>query len=391
MTDMLHLAPDVLSLHDRGIAFAFVTVIDVAKSAPHGVGTSMLVTVDGQIFGSISGGCIESDAGMLAQVAISTGRGQRARFGFSDDTAHAAGLACGGSIEVVAYPIRADATTALDAIRAAASGAPVTVGLLSSGPRIGQLITSGELRRRVSGTVRAELDDAVRQRASIMLPGAYDGDDVAVLVAAPKPRLIILGGGEHAAALCRVASAAGYAVTVCDVWDALVTRERFPAAEHLVAGWPHEFLADLDPTTIDDRTAICVLTHDTRQDVPALRAALSMPVGFVGAMGARSTVAVRAELLRAQGVSEVDLARLHSPLGLDLGGSSPDDTAVSVLAEIVAARHGGSSQPLRERTGPVHRSQAAAGCSIPSSSLHPTTNAHDPHHRTTESPAGATP
>jgi xanthine dehydrogenase accessory factor len=157
-----------------------------------------------------------------------------------------------------------------------------------------------------------------------------------------------------------VAAAAGFAVTVCDVWETLVTRERFPAAVELIVGLPHEYIAELDTSVVDDRTAVCVLSHDERLDVPALAAALALPVGFVGAMGARGTVTHRTAQLRDAGVSAADIARVRSPLGLDLGGASPDETAISVLAEIVATRHGGSGVPLSARSGPLHRRPAAA-------------------------------
>ncbi len=175
------------------------------------------------------------------------------------------------------------------------------------------------------------------------------------------PRLVILGAGEHAAALCRLGAAAGFAVTVCDDWALLVTPERFPDASELVVAAPHDYLAQLPAP--DVRTAVCVLTHDERLDVPALRAALRMPVGFVGAMGARATVARRAQLLRAAGVTDAELSRLHSPLGLDLGGSSPEETALSVIAEIVASRNAADARPLRESRRPgLHR--AADSCAV---------------------------
>ena len=134
----------------------------------------------------------------------------------------------------------------------------------------------------------------------------------------------------------------------------MATRERFPDARDVVVGLPHEYLASIDASTLDARTAICVLTHDERLDVPAIATALRLPVGFVGAMGARTTVANRERLLRGAGVDDVTLARLHTPLGLDLGGASPAETAVSVVAEIIASRRGGSGLPLREREGPLH-------------------------------------
>ncbi|MET0297905.1 MAG: XdhC family protein [Microbacterium sp.] len=308
---MLELARELLPLVRGGVPVAIVTVTRVDRSAPRGVGASMAVTADGRVIGSISGGCVEGDAVVLAHTARVTGAPQSARLGFSDDAAHAAGLACGGSVDVVAYPAPTDPAS-LEALEHAAAG----------------------------------------RRTTLALPGTG-----VVLSLDPAPQLVIVGAGEHAAALCRVAAAARFSVTVIDVWETLVTRERFPDAAHLVAGLPHEHLLDLD---LDERSAVCVLSHDERVDVPALEAALRTPAGFVGAMGARSTVARRTELLRERGVSGADLARLHSPLGLDLGGSTPEETAIAALAEIVASRHDGSGRALRELGGPLHRRVAGA-------------------------------
>ncbi|PTT19728.1 hypothetical protein DBR36_07140 [Microbacterium sp. HMWF026] len=303
---MLDLAADLVPLMDAGVPVAAVTVTAVVRSAPRGVGATLAVTRDARVIGSISGGCVESDAVMLGLDALRTGTVRRARSGFTADgtvTPIAAGLACGGAVDVVAYPLDADARPALDAARAGRAA-----------------------------TLRLELD----------------GEPL-VLHRPAAPRLMILGAGEHAAALCRVGAAAGFAVTVCDDWALLATRERFPEAAEVVVAAPHDYLATLDDP--DERTAVCVLTHDERLDVPALRAALRLPVGFVGAMGARATVNRRAQLLRAAGVTDAELSRLHSPLGLDLGGSSPEETALSVIAEIVASRHSASARPLREGTG----------------------------------------
>ncbi|GAA1920497.1 hypothetical protein GCM10009775_11320 [Microbacterium aoyamense] len=301
---MLELARDLLPLLREGTPVAAVTVTRVLRSAPRGAGASMAVTADGRIIGSISGGCVEGDAVVLAHTARVTGEVQTARLGFSDDAAHAAGLACGGSVDVVAYPVPTDAA-AFDALEAAAAG----------------------------------------RAASLVLPGVVE------LSIEPAPRLVIVGAGEHAAALCRVASSAGFAVTVVDVWESLVTRERFPDAAELVIGMPDEHLA---ATHQGGFTAVCVLSHDERLDVPALEIALRRDVDFVGAMGARGTVTHRAALLRERGVTDAELARLHSPLGLDLGGRTPAETAIAVLAEIVASRHDGTGSPLRDLTGAIH-------------------------------------
>ncbi len=315
---MLDLAADLLPLLEAGEPVAAVTVTRVVRSAPRGVGATLAVTREARVVGSISGGCVENDAVMLGLDALRTGAVLRARFGFTDDggvTPIAAGLACGGAVDVVAY--RIDPERTMPALTAARAGREASLHL--------------------------DLDG-----------GSLD------LHRAAAPRLVILGAGEHAGALCRLGAAAGFAVTVCDDWALLVTPERFPDAGELVVAAPHEFLARFPSP--DARTAVCVLTHDERLDVPALRVALRLPVGFVGAMGARATVARRAQLLRATGVTDAELSRLHSPLGLDLGGATPEETALSVIAEIVASRNAADARPLRESRRPALHE--AAGCAV---------------------------
>lgn len=319
---MLELAADLLPLLEAGVPVAAVTITRVVRSAPRGVGATLAVTADARIIGSLSGGCVEGDAVMLGLDALRSGEVRRGSFGFAgpDDAIVAAGLACGGAIEVVAYPVDGADTGVRDALRRAAAGRESAIDLALAD---GEVL---ELRRR------------------------------------SRPRLIVLGAGEHAAALCRVGAAAGFAVTVCDAWALLVTRERFPEASELVVAPPHEYLASLEAP--DERMAVCVLTHDERLDVPAIRAALRLPVGFVGAMGSRATVARRAALLTQAGVTDAELGRLHSPLGLDLGAETPEETALAVIAEIVAARRGASALPLRSTVGPLHV-DAAPGCAVP--------------------------
>ncbi len=341
---MLELAAEILPLLRAGTPVAVVTVARVIRSAPRGVGASLAVTADMRVIGSISGGCVENDAVLLGLETLHTGRASIARFGFGDDGSLPAALACGGGVDVVAYRLGPEDAAALAVLERIAGGEAASVGIVTTGPCAGQILDDDRFA------------DATGNR---MLTAAYDGADVLVLSQAPPARLLILGAGEHAAALCRVASAAGFAVTVCDAWALLVTPERFPGARELIVASPNELLQNLDPSTLDERTAVCVLTHDEREDVPALRVALGLPVGFVGAMGARSTAARRAALLRGAGVAEHELARIHSPLGLDLGGSSPDETAVAIVAEIIASRRGGTSRSLRETDGPIHRGRTA--------------------------------
>lgn len=344
---MLELADALLPILRGGEAVALVTVTRVARSAPRGVGTAMAVTADGRVIGSISGGCVEGDAVLLATEVLATGRARSATLGFSDDAAHAAGLACGGSVEVIVHRVRPTDAAALTALESVAADRAARVGIVASGPRIGALLSAEALPDALGSTL---LRDATQ-----------DGADVLTLVHSPRRKLVIIGAGDHAMALARVGAAAGFAVAVCDVWERLVTAARFPSAERVVVGLPAEELLGLlgeDPSS----AAVCVLTHDERVDVPAIAAALRAGAGFVGAMGARSTVVHREALLRAAGVSSAELQRLRSPLGLDLGGDSPDETALAVLAEIVAARHGGSTAPLREGDGPLHRRETAISC-----------------------------
>ncbi|WOF22745.1 XdhC family protein [Microbacterium betulae] len=399
---MLDLASPLLDRLAAGSRVVVVTVTRVARSAPRGLGASMAVVGDGEVIGSISGGCVEGDSVMLAHAVLGDGEARTARFGFDDDTAHAAGLACGGQVDVIAFEVRADDATAVDALRTAADDRPTTIGLVLDGPRAGRVVrrddpalddraaadldaaallaetrvvAGGLAERRTSRPPEDESPEIVLPSASSPPAGTTDGPGAAGRVLAvsraPRPRLIVAGASDHAAALCRVAAAAGFAVTIVDAWELLVTSDRFPDAAELVVALPHEHLAGLGPDDIDARTAVCVLTHDTRLDVPALRQALAMPIGFVGALGARTTAARRVELLREAGASDDDLARLHSPLGLDLGGSSPAETAVSVVAEILAARHGGTGRPLRDLAGPLHRDRPLAEAALPRAGARP--------------------
>lgn len=343
---MLELAGALLPVLRGGEPVAVVTVARVARSAPRGAGTAMALTRDGRVIGSISGGCVEGDAILLATEVLATGRARTATLGYSDDAAHAAGLACGGSVDVIVHRVSPTDAAALAALEAVAADRSARVGVVLGGPRAGAIVR----------------DD--RRAGTDTLESAYDGESVLVLAHEPRRRLVVIGAGDHAMALARVASTADFSVAVCDVWERLVTAERFPSADARVVGLPAEELAHLLGEA-PERAAVCVLTHDERVDVPAIAEAFRLGVGFVGAMGARTTVSHRAGLLREAGVTEPDLARLHSPLGLDLGGESPPETALAVLAEIVGARHGGSGASLRATDGPLHRRAVASPACVP--------------------------
>jgi xanthine dehydrogenase accessory factor len=168
---------------------------------------------------------------------------------------------------------------------------------------------------------------------------------------APRPRMIVFGAIDFAAAVARIGTFLGYRVTVCDARPTFATKARFPDADEVVVAWPHKYLADAD---VDESTVVCVLTHDPKFDVPLLEVALRRPLGYVGAMGSRRTNDDRLERLRELGLSEAELSRLHAPIGLDVGAHTPEETAVSIAAEIIAVRWGGSGTPLRTIAGPIH-------------------------------------
>jgi xanthine dehydrogenase accessory factor len=183
--------------------------------------------------------------------------------------------------------------------------------------------------------------------------GELMGDDVTVLIEpfTDRPQLIVFGAIDYAAALASIGRFLGYRVTVCDARAAFATVERFPDADEVVVEWPHRFLSR---TELDERAAVCVLTHDPKFDVPAIVEALRTPAGYIGVMGSRRTDEDRRLRLREVGVSDDELARLHSPIGLALGGRSPQETAVAIAAELVMVRNGSSGRPLRDATGPIH-------------------------------------
>jgi xanthine dehydrogenase accessory factor len=183
--------------------------------------------------------------------------------------------------------------------------------------------------------------------------GERRGDEVEVFVAsyAPKPRMIVFGAIDFAAAVARIGTFLGYRVTVCDARPTFATKKRFPDADEVVVAWPHKYLARTD---VDERTVVCVLTHDPKFDVPLLEVALRMPLAYLGAMGSRRTNEDRANRLKELGFTDEDIARLHAPIGLDVGGRTPEETAVSVAAEIISTRWGGSGAQLRAVSGPIH-------------------------------------
>ncbi|MEZ5140154.1 MAG: XdhC family protein [Acidimicrobiales bacterium] len=352
---------DLVEVHRllaAGERLAVATVVRTWRSAPRPAGATMAVTADGRAIGSISGGCVEGAVYDVAREVLAGAPPRLCRFGVSDDDAFGIGLTCGGTIEVLVEAAdRPDWHHLGAALAARAEELPVVVATVVEGGPVGASLLVAEDRTAGSLGSRA-LDHEVAAHAGALLTGgpaavARFGDAAVFLRPfVPRPRLLVLGAIDFAGPLVRAARLVGYRVTVCDARAVFATPERFPEADEVVVDWPHRYLARAEVTAT---TAICVLTHDAKFDVPALQVALAGPAAYVGAMGSRRTHEDRLERLRQAGVSDHQLARLRSPIGLDLGASTAEETAISILAEVIAARHGASGRPLGVLDGPIHR------------------------------------
>ncbi|MGW1046032.1 XdhC family protein [Streptomyces sp. NPDC002547] len=369
---MLDIAEDLHRWVEQGRDFAVATVVAVGGSGPRGPGAALAVDADGTAIGSVSGGCVEGAVYDLCLQALEDGEVVLERFGYSDEDAFAVGLTCGGVIDILVTPVRAaDAARPVlaAALAAAARGEAAAVARIVGGPAdmLGRALlirpdggyeggfgAHPELDRTVAAEAGAFLEVGRTGTLEIGEQGSRCGAPLTVLVesSVPPPRMIVFGAIDFASALVRVGVFLGYRVTVCDARPVFATRTRFPEAEEIVVEWPHRYL---ERTHVDGRTVLCVLTHDAKFDVPLLRLALGLPVAYVGAMGSRRTHLDRTARLRDVGVTDLELARLRSPIGLDLGARTPEETALSIAAEIVAARHGGSGVSLTGAHTPIHR------------------------------------
>ncbi|MEU9952524.1 XdhC/CoxI family protein [Streptomyces sp. NPDC047939] len=406
---MRHVIDQAAAWQRSGTRFVMATVVRTWGSSPHGPGASMLVSEGGRVVGSVSGGCVEAEVCALAEDVLAGAAPVLARWGIGDEDAFAVGLTCGGTIEVLIREMGAQVPLGRLAADVAA-GVPVALvtpvdggGCLVVGggtvsgslgdprtDRAAGLAAEGMLGRGADGLVAGGGDaaDGLVTRGNEAADGLVDGGDDDAdgmvgsggdtadglvssgndadggAVCAPgrellvqsfgsRPRLLIFGAAEFARPLADMGAALGYRVTVCDARPAFATAERFPRADEVVVERPDRwFRAHED--RIDATTAVCVLSHDARFDVPVLTLALRSAAGYVGAMGSRRTHEDRMERLRTAGATEAETARLRSPIGLDLGGRGPEEAALSILAEIVAVRQGGTALPLTVRTGPVH-------------------------------------
>lgn len=333
----------------RGEKVALATVVGVRRSAPRPPGAKMAVNEHGEIAGAVSGGCVEGAVIEIADSVIRGGPPRLEHFGIADDDAWDIGLPCGGEIDVwvQAYqPGRFE-----EVARSGGRAAEVTM-LTGSSPGAKLLLEADGAR---SGSLGApELDDDAARVASELLWAERSERRGSLFydVTAPKPRLIIFGAVDIAASLCALGRTAGWRPYVVDPRARFATPVRFPDAEDVIAAWPEDAFARLGG--IDRATSIVVLTHDPKLDDAALQIALHSPARFVGAMGSRRAQEARRERLLAAGLGEQELARLSAPLGLDLGAVSGEETALSILAEVVAARHGHEGGRLATTSGRIH-------------------------------------
>jgi xanthine dehydrogenase accessory factor len=363
---------DLIGWWQAGETVGMGTVVATWRSAPRPAGASMLVGPDGTAVGSVSGGCVEGAVYEQARDVADTGEPTLERYGVSDDDAFAVGLTCGGVLDVFVEQVSRESFPELGEIAMSVGRhEPVAVVTCVKGPddRLGKRLVIWP--DRDSGTFGLQrLDDAVAADARGMLAagrtglmhvghdGERRGDDLTLFVNsfAPAARMVVFGAIDFAAAVARVGAFLGYRVTVCDARPVFATPRRFPDAHEVVVEWPHRYLrAEAEAGRIDERTVLCVLTHDPKFDVPLLEVALRLPVAYVGAMGSRRTHTERLDRLREAGLEEDELARLSSPIGLDLGARTPEETAVSIAAEIIAGRWGGTGQRLTGVDGPIHR------------------------------------
>ncbi|WP_285251139.1 XdhC/CoxI family protein [Pseudarthrobacter sp. fls2-241-R2A-168] len=373
--------------------FAVATIVRASGSVPRPVGTSMLVDDGGAVLGSLSGGCVEGAVVAAALESMDDGVTRLETFGFGAEDAFAAGLTCGGELDVHIEPANLGDRCALgEAVRQLAAYGPdepvalvrnLDLGGAGGGSNAVVIADPGSASVTGLPALAALLDlvpgadpDAGRARAVQLetflragSTGVLDltsagvctgGATVLVESRLAQARLLVFGANDFSAALLPAAKPLGYHVTLVDARPAFAAQARFRTADEVVTAWPHQYLAaEAAAGRMDSRTVICVLTHDPKFDIPLLHTALGLDVAFIGALGSRRSHAQRVDALLDLGVRPERIAQLHSPLGLDIGAVTPAEVAVSVLAELIAARTAAAShQPLRETSGPIHQSAA---------------------------------
>ncbi|HEV2262127.1 MAG TPA: XdhC/CoxI family protein [Candidatus Rubrimentiphilum sp.] len=339
---------------------ALATLVDVLRSAPRDPGAVMAIASDGTLYGSISGGCVEAALAQEAQLVLRQGNPRIVEYGLSDADAQAVGLSCGGTLTILIEPLDTAETQALQ--RKLANETLIAESIRVDASKLGDRLfifadsSLGSLgNNRLDDVVAMELRASVSGETTEIRGYGPEGEphgDVRVFIqrVLPKPRMYIFGAIDFAHAMVRVAKLLGYEVTLCDARAAFATTERFPEADRVVVSWPDEFLRN---APVDERTAIVALTHDEKFDIPLIQAALETHAGYIGVMGSRRTNERRLTQLRELGVNQEQVARLNAPIGLDLGARTPEETAIAIMAEIIALRHGREGGRLVRGSGPV--------------------------------------
>jgi xanthine dehydrogenase accessory factor len=324
---MRDVIPEARRLLQGDEKVAVATVVNTKRSAPRPIGSRMLVTESGTMFGSVSGGCVESDVALRAREVLESGRPELVPYGISDDDAFEVGLPCGGEIEVFIAPLDTDELDRVEAALAADERLSVTTQLVGEG-----------IGTRSYGPGEAH-SDARRE------------EDTLVEQYAPPPVMLIFGAVDTAQELSRMARAVGFRTVVSDARAKFATPERLPDAHEIIRGWP---AMAYEKHPLDEATYIVCLTHDPRFDEPALGPALRSPAPYIGALGSRRAQDRRRERLRNAGYSEAEIDRISGPLGLDIGAVTPAETAVSILAEVLAVRNGRDGSRLSASKGRIH-------------------------------------
>ena len=341
-------------------------LVERIGSAPLDPGAQMLVDERGNIEGSVTGGCVEAALVEEAQ-AIFAGEAPRvATYGISDEEAAGVGLMCGGTVRIFVHEQGEEALDALDAVAAArAAGEPVALATLLDGDGagaklailgdrvVGSLGVTELLNRSVERDARGQLDEGLSRVRRYGAGGEVMGSEVAVYIQAfeTQPRMVIFGAIDFSAEMAKLASEVGYQVTICDARRPFADSPRFSRVAEVVVDWPDRYLESQD---LGPRDVVLVFTHDAKFDEPALISSLATDAGYIGALGSRRTQERRLERLRAAGLDEPSVARIHAPCGLDVGARTPVETAVSILAEVIAVRTGRRGESLRETTGSIH-------------------------------------
>ncbi len=364
---MKELLDDIARWRAAGKQVALARVVGTDGSGPRDPGAAMAVNEDSEVIGSVSGGCVEGAVLTEGLKVLERGIPKLVTYGIADDDAFAVGLTCGGTIHIFIDDFNDEIDAAIT--EALQTGEPAALATIIGGPGAGAKLLVRPDKPSIGSLGHAELDRVAERDALGELEAGRTGtrnygvhgearreEGVKVFIEsfALPPKMIIFGAIDFTAALARLGRVLGYHVTVCDARPVFATRKRFPMANEVVNEWPDRYL-EVVGKELGPRDAVCVLTHDPKFDVPAIMSAVETKAGYVGVMGSRRTHDKRNERLKEAGLDDDGFARLWSPIGLDLGGRTPEETAVSICAEIIASRTGRKLPSLRETEGPIHK------------------------------------